>query len=166
MIMTGMTDPLRFLPVALDVREAPCLVVGGGAVGTRKVTTLTRAGARVAVVSPEISKEIATLIDDGRVRWYRAAFDPKLVDGAFLVVAATDDAAVNASVVEAAKHRGILVCDASDADRSVVTFGALLQRDGATIAVFSGGRDPAHARDVRDLIGQLLSGVEEEEVKP
>jgi len=161
--MTGKTDSLRFLPVALDVREAPCLVVGGGAVGTRKVATLTRAGARVAVLAPEVSKEIAALIDDGRVRWHRATFDPKLVDGAFLVVAATDDAAVNASIVEAATQRGILVCDASDADRSQVTFGALLQRDGTMIAVFSGGRDPARARDVRNLIGQLLNGVDEEE---
>jgi siroheme synthase (precorrin-2 oxidase/ferrochelatase) len=72
---------------------------------------------------------------------------------------------VNTSVVEAAISRGILVCDASNADRSRVAFGASLHVDGMTIAVFSGGRDPARARDVRNRIGELLNGVDEEEVE-
>lgn len=163
--MTESAHPRRLLPIALDVRDTPCLVVGGGAVGTRKVTTLAKAGARVAVVAPVVSAELAALADGGEVRWHRATFDAKLVDGAFLVVAATDDEAVNASVVDAAISRGILVCDASNADRSRVAFGASLHVDGTTIAVFSGGRDPARARDMRNRLGELLTGVDEEEVE-
>jgi siroheme synthase (precorrin-2 oxidase/ferrochelatase) len=74
----------------------------------------------------------------------------------FLVVAATDDDARNAAVVEAAARNGALVCDASSAERSQVIFGALLEDEDVTIAVFTGGRDPAQARRTRDQIADLM----------
>jgi uroporphyrin-III C-methyltransferase/precorrin-2 dehydrogenase/sirohydrochlorin ferrochelatase len=78
------------------------------------------------------------------------------VEGAFLVVAATDDAAVIAGVVEAAARARALVCDASSADRSGLIFGAMLSREDATIAVFTDGRDPGRARRTRDRLAGLL----------
>lgn len=161
--MTRSSNGIQFLPIGLDLRGAPCLVVGGGTIGTRKVATLERAGAAVAVVAPAISEGIAALVAEGKVRWHRGAFEASLVNGAFLVVAATNDPDVNAAIVPAARDRGALVCDASDAGRSQVAFGALLQRENDTIAVFSGGHDPAHARAVRDRIAQWMSGYAEEE---
>jgi siroheme synthase-like protein len=150
------SDTLRFLPVGLRVEGKSCLVVGGGAVGTRKVVTLARAGAIVTVVSPTVTKELAKRIDARSVHWVQAAFDEEHLSGAFLVVAATDDEALNAAVVGAAVQRGALACDASAAERSQVIFGALLEHDEVTVAVFTGGRDPAQARRTRDEIAKLL----------
>jgi len=62
---------------------------------------------------------------------------------------------LNASLVEAAGRRGVLVCDASSAERSQVIFGALHQGDGFTVAVFTDGRDPSLARNTRDRIRAL-----------
>jgi siroheme synthase-like protein len=150
------SNTLAFLPVGLRVEGRSCLVVGGGAVGTRKVLTLARAGAIVTVFSPTITQELADRIDGHRVRWVQAAFHEAHLAGAFLVIAATDDEALNAAVVHAAVQRGALACDASSAERSQIIFGALLESGNVTVAVFTGGRDPAAARRTRDEIAKLL----------
>ena len=147
---------MRFLPIGLDVRDKDCLVVGGGRVGTRKATTLAHAGALVTVVAPTITDDLAEQIEAGRVKWVKDSFRGAHVDGAFFAVAATDDEALNAAVVQAAVQNGALACDASSAERSQVIFGALLEGDDVTIAVFTGGRDPAEARRTRDRIADLM----------
>ncbi|NIN73207.1 MAG: siroheme synthase [Gemmatimonadetes bacterium] len=150
------SDTLRFLPLGLDVRNKDCLVVGGGSVGTRKAITLTHAGAVVTVVSPAVTDELAELISAGRVRWVQDSFREEHVGGSFLAVAATNDDESNASVVLAAVRNGALACDASSAERSQVIFGALLEGEDVTIAVFTGGRDPGLARRTRDQISDLI----------
>jgi len=151
---------LHFLPLGLDVRNRECLVVGGGSIGTRKATTLQRAGAVVTVVSPALSDELAEQVRAGRVRWLRESFRDEHVAGVFLAVAATDSGDTNAAVVQAAAANGALACDASSAERSQVIFGALLAAGDLTIAVFTGGRDPAQARRARDRIAGLISSAE------
>ncbi|UCC84695.1 MAG: bifunctional precorrin-2 dehydrogenase/sirohydrochlorin ferrochelatase [Gemmatimonadota bacterium] len=158
------SDTLRFLPVGVDVRNKDCLVVGGGSVGTRKAFTLTHAGAVVTVVSPAVTDELAELIGAGRVRWVQDSFREEHVSGAFLAVAATDDDDRNAAVVQIAVRSGALACDASSAERSQVIFGALLEGEDVTIAVFTGGRDPALARRTRDEIADLIG--QDRKLKP
>ncbi len=82
----------------------------------------------------------------------------------FLAVAATDDDDRNAAVVQAAVRSGTLACDASSAERSQVIFGALLEGEDVTIAVFTGGRDPALARRTRDQITDLIG--QDRKLKP
>lgn len=147
---------MRFLPVGLDLHDRPCLVVGGGAVGTRKARTLTRVGARVTVVAPEISDELAGDARAGRLRWLREPFRPEHLEGARLAVLATDDPALNARAASEATARGILTCDASSAEGSELIFGALLEHDGVTLGAFTDGRDPARARRVRDAVALWL----------
>ena len=154
---TDSPQMLRFLPVGLNVQGKGCLVVGGGGVGSRKALTLARAGANVTVVSPSVSGELAEQVESGRIRWLKDSFQPVHLQGAFLVVAATDDEALNAEIVRHALRQSPLVCDASSAQRSEVIFGALLSRDEVTVAVFTDGRDPAGARRTRDQIAELLA---------
>jgi siroheme synthase-like protein len=149
-------EDLPFLPVALDLQDKSCLVVGGGGVGTRKVRTLLRTGARITVVSPSVTRELAALAEAGHVHWVEGPFVEAHWADVFLVVAATDDERLNAAIVRWAAQNRALVCDASSAERSQVIFGALLQAEDATIAVFTGGRDPARARSTRDRIADLL----------
>ena len=148
---------MRFLPVGLDVQGKPCLVVGGGSVGTRKVTTLIGAGATVTIVSPAVTDDLADLIRSGIVHWVQDSFREEYLDGVCIVVAATDDQSVNAYVVECANQRGVLFNDASSAERSQIIFGALHKSENDfTLAVFTDGRDPAAARRTRDEIAKIL----------
>ena len=155
-----MTDdpspPRQFIPLGLDLQEKNCLVIGGGDVGTRKALTLSRAGAIVTVVAPAVTDELAAQIRAGRIRWVEDSFRKEHLCDAFLVVAATDDDDLNAAIGRLAAQSRTLVCDASSAERSEVIFGALLEKDDVTVAVFTGGRDPARARQTRDRIAGLL----------
>jgi siroheme synthase-like protein len=153
------SEMMRFLPVGLNLRGKRCLLVGGGRVATRKAATLLQAGAALTVVSPTLTAELAQQVQAGRARWLDETFCEAHLDGVFLTVAATDDEAVNAAVVRAAEKSGTLVCDASSAHRSEVVFGALLRTDGLTVAVFTDGREPARARQMRDWIAGFLSTV-------
>ncbi|MGD8322699.1 MAG: bifunctional precorrin-2 dehydrogenase/sirohydrochlorin ferrochelatase [Gemmatimonadota bacterium] len=149
---------MRFLPLALDVRGRNCLVVGGGAVGTRKARTLVRAGAHVTVVSPEVTDELAKEIEAGRVTWLQECFRAEHVCNACcLVVMATDNHVLNAAGALLATQERALACDASSVDNSQFIFGALLESDGVTVATFTDGRDPARARRVRDHVAHALS---------
>jgi siroheme synthase-like protein len=159
-------DTPPFFPVGLRVQGQNCLVVGGGAVGTRKVLTLARAGAKVTVVSPTVTEELARCIAACGAHWVQATFRAEHLTGVLLVVAATDDEALNAAVVRAAAQHGALACDASSAERSQVVFGALLAQGDVTIAVFTGGRDPAQARRTRDRVAKLLAPGNESKPEP
>lgn len=154
--MTETGSALQFLPLGIDVRGKPCLVVGGGPVGTRKATTLARAGARVTVVAPTITEELRQLVAEDGVRWTEGPYQPRHMEGAFLAVAATDDVRLNAAVAAHAVASGTLACDASSGRASQVIFGALLHRSGTTIAVFTDGHDPAVARRTRDQVAQCI----------
>jgi len=155
--VTHAPPPRTFLPLGIALGGRRCLVVGGGAVGTRKAATLARAGASVTVVAPAVTQELAARIAAGHVRWIEGPFRDEHVQGMFLAVAATGDAALNAAVAAAAARAGALACDASSGASTQVIFGALLEHDGATIAVFTEGRDPVRARDTRDRIAALLT---------
>lgn len=147
---------MRFLPVGLDIRNRTCLVVGGGAVGTRKAFTLLRYGAHVTVVSPAVTAELRREIEAGRIRWVQERFRADQLGGACLVVMATDDPVLNAAGTRLAEQQCVLACDASSARHSQLIFGALLEQDGVTVATFTDGQDPGRARQTRDRIARLL----------
>lgn len=146
---------MKYLPIGLDVRSRDCIVIGGGAVGMRKVQSLLEAGASVTLVSPEATEDLARLVSAGKLRWLAEAYRGDHLDGAFLAVAATGDDSVNSRVVEDARERGVLVCDASSQERSQVIFGALHLGGGVTVAVFTDGQAPSRARKTRDRIAAL-----------
>ncbi len=147
----------RFLPVAVDLQNKRCLVVGGGTIGTRKALTLTQARASVTVVSPDVTCELNKQIERGKIHWIKDTFRKEHVEDAFLVIAATDDVKLNEEIVHHASPCGALVCDASSAKRSELIFGALHRTADTTVAVFTDGRDPSRARKMRDRIAQLLT---------
>ncbi len=148
---------MRFLPVGLDLRERPCTVVGGGAVGARKALRLADAGARVTVIAPAVTDAIAAELGHRGVQWRKARFEPAHLEGVQLVVVATDDPETNAVVAGLARERGILLCDATCGERSEVIFGAVFEDDGLTVATFTDGQEPGRARRVRDEIAEWLS---------
>ncbi len=107
------------------------------------------------------TEEVARLVRTGQLHWRKEEYRESDLDGSFLAVAATDDEGLNTRIVEDARGRGVLVCDASSASRSGVIFGALHQSDGVMLAVFTDGRDPSLARKTRDRIAALNEEWEE-----
>jgi uroporphyrin-III C-methyltransferase/precorrin-2 dehydrogenase/sirohydrochlorin ferrochelatase len=142
------------LPVFLDLSGRRVLVVGGGRVATRRVRTLLDAGAEVVVVAPVLAEEITAL----PVTTHRRGFAGADVRGAWLVLACTDDAAVNAAAADAAEARGVWCIRADDAVRSSGWLSATATVDHVTVAVSAEG-DPRRAQAIRDQLElELVSG--------
>ena len=143
---------LRYLPLFFDMRGRPALVCGGGAVAERKVRLLRQAGARVSVVAPDLTQGLEELARGGVIQHLHGRFDAAQIAGQRLVVAATDDPAVNATVAAAAESQGIWVNVVDDAEHSSCIVPAIVDRSPLIIAVSSGGTAPMLARAVRAQI--------------
>lgn len=146
----------HYLTLGINVAGQRCLVVGGGRIGTRKAFTLVAADADVTLLSPTISAELQDLVVAGRLWWQQASYDASLAYGFLLVVAATDDPALNLRIASDADARGTLCCNVSAAARSRVIFPAVYADDRVTVAVHSDGRTCRLSRDLRDRIAAWL----------
>ncbi len=134
-----MTEPRFAYPVALELGGRDCLVVGGGGVALRKAQALAAAGARVRVVAP---RHEAALAEDGRFTLIKAAYAPEYVAGAHLVVAATDDKAVNRRVAADARAARVWVNVVDRPELCDFIVPARLQRGHLTVAISTGGAAP------------------------
>jgi precorrin-2 dehydrogenase/sirohydrochlorin ferrochelatase len=141
---------MKTYPLFALIEDRACLVVGGGAVGERKVGDLLAAGARVTVVSRELTPGLAELAAQGRLHFIQGDFTPQHLDGMILVVGATDNMEVNRQVSAAAQARGLLVNIVDAPDLCTFIVPAQVRRGLLTIAVSTGGASPALARKVRE----------------
>ncbi|MGN6474585.1 MAG: uroporphyrinogen-III C-methyltransferase [Mycobacteriales bacterium] len=138
-------------PLFLDLTGRRVVVVGGGRVAARRTRDVVDAGAAVVVVAPDIADEVADTGAELVLRQYEAAD----VEGAWLVLACTDDPAVNAQVAADAEAQGVWCVRADDAASSAAWRPAATAVDNVTVAVSAGG-DPTQAAELRDLIENAL----------
>ncbi len=143
---------MDFLPIFMNLRGEPCLVVGGGEVAARKCALLLRAGAKVTVCAPEL----APAFDTGRIEHRAARFREADLDGQALVIAATDDQAVNRAVAAAARARRIPVNVADQPELCTFILPSIIERAPLTVAISSGGASPVLARLLRARLESLI----------
>jgi len=144
---------MDFLPIFMDVKGRSCLVVGGGGVAHRKASVLLDAGAVVKVVAPEFSDVFADL--DG-IECIRERFQHRHLDGVLLVVAATNDRAVNEDVSYQARARNILVNVVDNPDLCNFIMPSILDRSPLMVAFSSGGASPVLARMLRGKLETMI----------
>tara|TARA_Y100001933_G_scaffold202313_1_gene204126 strand:+ start:1697 stop:3067 length:1371 start_codon:yes stop_codon:yes gene_type:complete len=147
---------MDYLPLFLEIRDRPCLLVGGGEIARRKLELLLRAGARVEIVAPELAPETRALADEHGLVVRQRRFEDGDADGRYLIVAATDDGSVNAQVFEAGSRRATLVNSVDQPGISSAIFPALVDRSPVQIAISTGGGSPTLARLVRSWIEARL----------
>jgi precorrin-2 dehydrogenase len=138
-----------FYPVFIDLRGKLCLVVGAGKIAARKARSLLEAGARVTVVSPAAVEDVEQMHAQGQLQWERRGFEPGDLEGAFLVIGATDNPEVNRAVFDIAERAGMLanIVDVPELCNFIVP--SVMRRDDFQVAVSSGGASPVMAREVR-----------------
>jgi precorrin-2 dehydrogenase / sirohydrochlorin ferrochelatase len=145
----------HYFPLFFDLEGHRCLVVGGGPIGERKTRALLDCGAHVTLVSPVVTSGLAILAAAGRLEHRARTFRRSDVRGCRLVVAATggpDDRAV----VAAARRRGVLVNAVDRPAWCDVIVPSVLRRGELQIAVSTGGRSPALAREIRRRLEPLF----------
>ncbi|MEV4763756.1 uroporphyrinogen-III C-methyltransferase [Micromonospora chokoriensis] len=143
-------------PLGLRLDGRRVVVVGGGAVATRRVPALLDAGADVLLVAPELTPALRARADAGRLHWVPRRFAPEDLDGAWLVQVAIDDPIAAASVSALAAERRIFCVRADDRAAATAWTPAVTRHGPVTVAVLGGG-DPRRAMTVRDAIRDLLA---------
>ncbi len=136
-------------PIHLALEGSRVLVVGGGSVAERRVERLLKAGARVRLVSPEVTPVLADLRERRAIEHLPRAFEPSDLEGVVLAFAATDDPQVNHRVADAARRRGILVNVADDPLFCDFTLPACVIRDSLVISVATNARAPGLSAALR-----------------
>lgn len=155
---------MAYFPMFVDMTERECLIVGGGNVAYRKVMVMLDFGAKVTVVAEDICDELRKhTIDDtankeNRITFIKRRFERKDCDGMEMVIAATDDNALNHEIAEYCKAKGIMV-NAVDqkADCSFI-FPSYIKEKNLVAAFSSGGNSP--------VLTQYLKGKEKEILTP
>lgn len=146
-------------PIALVLEGKRCLVVGGGEIADGKLDGLLRAGAAVTVVSPEAAPCIAALAGEGLITWHPRPYRRDDLGGVSLVIAATDDHALNAAVVTGARQAGILAQAVDDIPYCDFFAVATVRRGDLQLAISTNGRSPAFARWLRERLDRELPAV-------
>jgi precorrin-2 dehydrogenase/sirohydrochlorin ferrochelatase len=142
-------DTRPYYPAILDIAGRTALVVGGGKVGQGKIEGLLRAGARVRVVSLAATETVRGWAADGRIELELRAYDSADLEGAFLVIAATEDNPTNVRVFEDAEARQML-CNVVDVTHLCnFILPSIVRRGDLAIAVSTSGASPAMARRIR-----------------
>jgi siroheme synthase-like protein len=145
------------VPILVDGAGLHVLIVGGGPVAARKLGAFLHAGARVRVVAPHATDEIRALSDSGQLEWLARAYLPADLGDAQLVIAATDDRAVNAKVSADARAVYRLVNVADAPDDGTFTMMAV-HRSGSLVVGVSAGGVPGAAARIRDAIARRFDG--------
>jgi precorrin-2 dehydrogenase len=140
---------MKYYPAYLDLRDRPCLVIGGGAVAERKTLSLLEAGADVAVVSPSLNAKLHELSLSGKITHIKRNFEEQDLSGRSLVIAATDSPEVNSHAAQACRKKHLLVNVASPPEESTFIVPSTLERGELLIAVSTSGASPALAKKIR-----------------
>ena len=148
----------RLYPLFVDIRGRLVVVVGGGRVAQRKVATLLECGARVRVVGPRIVDELALLGAEGKAEIMQRSYCVNDLDGAWLVIAASDDEQVNQAVYSRAEELGILCNVVDQPELCSFHVPSVVRRGRLQIAISTGGVSPALAKRLREQLEHEFDG--------
>jgi len=147
---------MRYYPVYLDLKGRDVLVVGGGAIAEGKALQLVEAGARVTVVSPELTEALRAAAGRGEISHLDGFFIEENLNDVFLVISATDDRKVNEKVAKAAEERGLLCNVVDQTDLCNFITPALVTRGELQISVSTGGGSPTLTQRVKREVAALI----------
>lgn len=140
---------MKYYPVCLDIAERQCLVVGGGAVGSRKVKTLLACGARVTVISPAASSYILKQAEEDNITYHPRKYRLGDLQDMFLIIGATNDEELNVEIHREAESAGKL-CNIADRPNACnFILPSIVSRGDLTIAISTSGKSPAFAKMLR-----------------
>ena len=144
--------------INLDVKDRPCLVVGGGDEATEKTNRLLDTGAKVTVVSPKLSDELKVLAASAKILHRGRRFKASDVEGGIWLVLNTvrTDEVLSRDLYALAKQKGFLLCSTDQPEHSTFTMPALVARGPLRIGISTSGVSPALAKRLREDLEPLF----------
>lgn len=146
---------MKLYPINLDIENKSCVVVGGGEVALRKIRGLLAAGAKVKVIAPEICAGVEELFHSGKISLIREKFSAELLGDEIILIAATDNPAINQLAARAAQEKKILVNKVEGADGNF-NVPSKIMRGELLLTISTGANSPAFSKFVREMLeGEL-----------
>ena len=145
-----------YYPVYIQLRDQPCLVIGGGKIAEGKVEGLLAAQAQVTIIAPNLTARLHDLVAEKQLTYLARAYQPGDLTGAFLVICATDQAEINHQVWQEGTANRLLVNVVDDIPRCNFIAPSILRKGDLTIAISTSGKAPALAVRLKErLQGEL-----------
>jgi siroheme synthase-like protein len=146
-----------FYIACLKLKGRRCVVVGGGDVGLEKVEGLLACDGDVTLIAPSAHPELESLAGEGSISWESRAYaGAEDLEGAFMVIAATDDSEVNIGVFDDADRRARLVNVVDVPPLCNFILPAIVRSGPLAIAISTAGASPALAKRMKREIGELF----------
>lgn len=152
--MTNNTKAL--FPIFVDLSDKRAVIIGAGKIATRRTKILAEFMKDIMVIAPFIEEELKSLADAGAIRLISREFVERDIDGADIVIAATDDAELNRRIYDLCHDVGIMVNVISDRTLCDFHFPGIVKRDNLVVGVNAGGEGHSLAKTVREKIDKLL----------
>ena len=141
---------MDIFPISLKLQQQPCLIVGGGHIAYRKAVLLAKAGAVIHVIAPEIESNLLEIVESSQGQYVQAPFSPDIqLRNYRLVIAATNDKAVNIQVFEACEAEKILVNSVDDPPHCRFMVPAIIDRSPLVVSIAANGTSPVLSRQIR-----------------
>lgn len=147
---------MKYYPVQLYLNKKPVLVIGGGQIATRKVATLLKAGARITVVSPEITNALHELVKAGEISWVNRELKEVDLGSVLLVFAATSNAEVNREVATMCRKRRILCNIVDNAEICDFILPSIVEKKDLMFTISTGGKAPFLAKKIKEELEGLF----------
>ena len=147
---------MEYFPAFIQLKNKKCVVVGGGGVASRKASLIVRAGGTLHVVAENVGTALSDLVEQSGGTQHVGTYDSESIDGAYLVVAATNDTKTNEQVSKDAHDKEILVNVVDAPSLCSFILPAIIDRSPVMIAVSSGGQSPVLARLIRSKLETLI----------
>ena len=144
------------LPIFINIRKKPCVVIGGGDIALRKINLLLKAQAKVICLSPLFCKGIKNLSKDGHITLINKSFDQTDIKDYSIIIAATDDSSVNSSISAIAQVKKIPVNVVDSPELSSFIMPSIVDRSPLIIAVSSSGKAPVLSRIIRAKLETVI----------
>ena len=148
---------MEIFPISLKLQQQLCLIVGGGRIAYRKAVLLAKAGAVLHVIAPEIEADLLALVKQTQGQYFAEAFQTPLnLRDYRLVIAATNDRAVNQQVFEVCEAEKVLVNSVDDPPHCRFMVPAIIDRSPLILSVASNGTSPVLSRQIRTQLETLI----------
>ncbi|TDO10870.1 precorrin-2 dehydrogenase/sirohydrochlorin ferrochelatase [Bacillus subtilis] len=145
------------LPLHISLEKKKVVIAGGGSIALRRLKTVLSEGADITLVSPDVEPEIKQMADNRRIRWISRTIEKEDCLDAFLIIAATDNAAVNKEIAQTALPFQLVNC-VSDAELGNVYIPKIVKRGHVTVSVSTNGASPKHTKELAEKVDELIDG--------
>ncbi|MDA0988504.1 MAG: bifunctional precorrin-2 dehydrogenase/sirohydrochlorin ferrochelatase [Chloroflexi bacterium] len=139
-----------YYPAFLDVKDRLCVIIGGGQIAEGKIASLLECGAKIKMISPEVTSEVQGMADADILRLEKREYQVGDMEGAFLAIAATDDTDVNRQITQEAETRNVLLNVVDITHLCTFIAPSVVRKGDVTVAISTAGLSPALARKLRE----------------